>query len=136
MGTYADAEYGADIVDEVVQELRVQVDVARQAGVPVDAIAIDPGIGFAKRGEHSLAVLAAMPRFTALGFPVVVGASRKRFIGEITGVGMAAGRDAGTTGANVSALFGGARLFRVHDARQARHALDVAWAIRSAGSAR
>lgn len=129
MGTYRDAGYGADVVGEVVGELDTCVGAARQAGIAHEAIVVDPGIGFSKRSEHSLALLAGLPRVAALGFPVLVGVSRKRFIGEITGVGKAEGRDAGTTGANVAALLGGARLFRVHDARQARHALDVAWAI-------
>ena len=136
MGTYADATYGDDVVGEVLGEVLEQVEGARQAGMPRDALVIDPGIGFAKRSEHSLALLAAMPRLAALGYPVMVGVSRKRFIGEITGVRKASERDAGTTGANVSALLGGARLFRVHDARQARHALDVAWAVHSAASRR
>jgi dihydropteroate synthase len=71
----------------------------------------------------------------ALGRPVLVGVSRKRFIGELTGVSEAAERVHGTTGANVVALTRGARLFRVHDVRAARHALDVAWAIVRAAAA-
>jgi dihydropteroate synthase len=76
-----------------------------------------------------LSVLAQTGRFVALGFPVLIGASRKRFIGEITGVATPADRGAGTIGAHVVALERGARLFRVHDVRAHRHALDVAWAI-------
>lgn len=135
MGTYRDADYGDDVVGDVVRELGAQVAVARQAGVASEAIVVDPGIGFAKRSEHSLAILAGLGRVVAMGHPVLVGVSRKRFIGEITGVGKASERDAGTTGANIAALLGGARLFRVHDVRGARHALDVAWAIASAGRA-
>jgi dihydropteroate synthase len=92
---------------------------------------LDPGVGFAKRSEHSLAVLAGLPRLVALGRPVMVGVSRKRFIGELTNVRDPADRVDGTTGANVAALAGGARLFRVHDVRAARRALDVAWEILS-----
>lgn len=132
MGTYRDADYGTDVVGEVVSEIEQRVASAREAGVQREAIVVDPGIGFSKRSEHSLALLAGLSRVAALGYPVLVGVSRKRFIGEITGVSKASERDAGTTGANVGALLAGARLFRVHDARLARHALDVAWAIHTA----
>ena len=128
LGTYAHASYG-DVVPEVLGELRKRIESAHNGGVTDAHIAVDPGIGFAKEGAHSLAVLAALPRFTALGYPVLVGVSRKRFIGEITGVQNPAGRLGGTLGANVAALARGARIFRVHDVRAAREALDVAWAI-------
>ena len=134
MATFAHASYD-DVVDEVVGELSAQRDLALRAGVARDRIALDPGIGFAKRAEHSLALLAALPRLTSLGHPVIVGVSRKRFIGEITGVREPAGRVHGTTGANVAALARGARLFRVHDVRAAREALDVAWAVMQAQGA-
>jgi dihydropteroate synthase len=128
MATYAVALYEA-VVDEVLAELRARVRAAQHAGVADESIVVDPGLGFAKRSEHSLAMLAALPRLAAWGYPVAVGASRKRFIGEITGVTEPVDRVYGTTGANVAALERGARIFRVHDVRAARHALDVAWAI-------
>jgi dihydropteroate synthase len=128
LGTYAHASYG-DVVTEVMAELRKRIDSARAGGVADEHIAVDPGIGFAKEGQHSLAMLAAIPRLAAWGYPVLVGVSRKRFIGEITGVQNPAGRLGGTLGANVAALARGARIFRVHDVRAAREALDVAWAI-------
>jgi len=129
MATFRHAEYGEDVMDAVLAELRTSVALAEAAGVPERALAVDPGIGFAKRSEHSLAVLAELPRLLALDLPVMVGASRKRFIGEITGVAAAADRVHGTVGANVAALLAGARFFRVHDVRANRQALDVAWAI-------
>jgi dihydropteroate synthase len=128
MGTYAHASYGEDVVGEVVGELREAIERARSGGLPDEAIVLDPGVGFAKRSAHSLAVLAELPRVVALGFPVLVGVSRKRFIGELTKVGEPARRVYGTVGANVAALARGARLFRVHDVRPSREALDVAWA--------
>jgi dihydropteroate synthase len=128
MATFEHADYG-DVVGDVLFELRGQLDVATAAGIAREAIAIDPGLGFAKRSEHSLAVLGALPDLVAWGYPVLIGASRKRFIGEITGVKDPAGRLHGTLGANVAALARGARIFRVHDVRPAREALDVAWAI-------
>jgi dihydropteroate synthase len=128
MATYASATY-ADVTAEVIDELRARVGAARQNGIDSEAIVIDPGIGFSKRTEHSLQVLADLPRIVALGLPVLVGVSRKRFIGEITGVMRAAEREEGTLAANVVALTLGARLFRVHDVRGARRSLDVAWEI-------
>jgi dihydropteroate synthase len=129
MATYRHADYPDDVTGTVLQELGERVDAARGAGVADDAIVLDPGIGFAKRGEHSLRLLAELPRLVALGFPVMVGVSRKRFIGELTGVREAADRVHGTVGANVAALVGGARIFRVHDVRPTREALDAAWGV-------
>lgn len=130
LGTYAHASYG-DVVPEVLSELRRRVDSARHGGVPEECIAVDPGIGFAKQTEHSLAVLGALSELADWGFPIVAAVSRKRFIGEVTGVKEPSARLAGTLGANVAALALGARIFRVHDIRPAREALDMAWAILS-----
>lgn len=128
MASYAGATYG-DVTGEVLTELGQRIQAARAAGIDSEAIVIDPGIGFSKRTEHSLRLLADLPRIAALGYPVYVGVSRKRFIGEITGVTTAAERDEGTLGANVAALARGAALFRVHDVRGTRRSLDVAWEI-------
>ena len=128
MGTYEYASYD-DVVDEVLTELRDRVASARTAGVAEECIAVDPGIGFSKRSEHSLSMLAALPELVRWGYPVVVGASRKRFVGEIAGVADPSGRVYGTVGANVAALERGARIFRVHDVAANRQALDVAWAV-------
>jgi dihydropteroate synthase len=128
MGTYAHALYD-DVVEEVFAELRARLTVARDAGVAEECVAVDPGIGFAKRGEHSLQILAALPELSTWGYPVVVGASRKRFVGEIAGVSKPADRVYATVGANVAALARGAGVFRVHDVAANRQALDVAWAI-------
>lgn len=129
MATFEHASYGEDVVAEVLEELVPQARAAERAGVRREAIVLDPGVGFSKRSEHSLAVLNGLPRIADAEYPVLVGVSRKRFIGEITGVREAADRVHGTTGANVMALAFGARIFRVHDVAAARQALDVAWAI-------
>ena len=134
MGTYRYAHYGSDVVGEVIGELTRSVHRAhRRRESRGEAIVIDPGIGFAKRSDHSLRVLAELDRVCTLGFPVMVGVSRKRFVGELSGVHTAADRVAGTVGANVAALMNGARLFRVHDVAPNRQALDVAWGIIQAG---
>ena len=132
MATFAHAEY-RDVVAEVVAELGESVVIARKAGVQDQQIVLDPGVGFSKKSEHSLAILAGLRRLTNLGFPVLVGASRKRFIGEITGVGESGLRLGGTLGASVAALALGAHIFRVHDVREHREALDVAWRIIRSG---
>jgi dihydropteroate synthase len=128
MATFAHADYES-VVDEVSAELTDRAAAARDAGVTSEAIVLDPGIGFAKRSEQSLAMLAGLSRLVALGFPVLVGVSRKRFIGELTAEPVPSERVAGTLAANVIALSRGARLFRVHDVKANRQALDVAWAI-------
>ena len=133
MATFAHATYDEEqeqgVVAAVERELASSLATARSAGIRDDAVVLDPGIGFAKRPQHSLAVLGALDRLATLGRPLLVGVSRKRFIGEITGVTTPADRIHGTTGANVAALCAGARLFRVHDVRAHREALDVAWAV-------
>jgi dihydropteroate synthase len=131
MATYSHAEYDS-VVDEVRDELSQRIAVARAAGIAPGRIAVDPGIGFAKRGAHSLAVLNRLGDIAALGQPVVVGVSRKRFIAELTDEPVPANRVAGTVAANVAAMERGARIFRVHDVRPNRQALDVAWAIMTA----
>ena len=128
MATYEQAVYD-DVVVAVVAELRASLDVALAAGIDAAAIVLDPGLGFSKRTEHSLAVIAAVPAIAALGRPVLIGASRKRFIGDLTGMREASQRQYGTVGANVAALMLGARIFRVHDVAATRQALDVAWAV-------
>ena len=128
MARYDHAVYG-DPVTDALAELQARVDAALAAGVAADAIVVDPGIGFAKRGEHSVALLRALPTLAAWGHPVLVGVSRKRFVGDLSGVVVAEQRVHGTVGANVAALALGARLFRVHDVAASRQALDVAWAV-------
>ena len=129
MATYVHAEYGNDVVGEVVEELEGALARAADAGVPLESLVLDPGVGFSKRSEHSLAVLRELPRLAELGRPILVGASRKRFVGELSDVSEPSARVLGSVGAHVAALAGGARLFRVHDVRAHREALDVAWAV-------
>ena len=134
MGTYRFAEYERDVVSVVIKELGSAVARATTAGVLPDSIVIDPGLGFAKRSHDSLRVLAGLNRIVSLGYPVLVGVSRKRFVGEWSGVERAPARVAGTVGANVAALMRGARLFRVHDVAPNREALAVAWGVLQAES--
>jgi dihydropteroate synthase len=133
MARYDLADYCHDCVADIQNDLATAVAAARAAGVPQDAIVVDPGLGFAKRTEHSLAVLASLDRIAALGYPVLVGPSRKRFIGEAVGGLPADERLEGTVAACVVALLHGARVFRVHDVAPVRRALDFAAAVIRAG---
>jgi dihydropteroate synthase len=129
MASHVDAEYGGRTMDAVTAELEERVRVATGEGIAREAIALDPGVGFSKRTADSIAVLAGLPRLVARGFPVLVGASRKRFIGEISGESDPLKRGPGSIAAHVAALMAGARIFRVHDVAPHRQALDVAAAI-------
>jgi dihydropteroate synthase len=117
-----------DVVDDVRAFLAERIEAAIAAGIDEESILIDPGIGFGKTLEHNLELLRRLGELRELGRPIVVGASRKRFIGALTG------RDAderlgGTVAANVLALAAGAEVFRVHDVAAARQALDAAEVI-------
>lgn len=99
------------------------------AGVRRDRIAVDPGLGFAKRHEQSLALVAGVDRIAALGFPVMVGASRKGFLRGLAGARTWEERDSVTAAITALAFLRDARLFRVHDVARSRDALKLAGAI-------
>lgn len=102
-----------DVVDEVGDFLRSAAERAVADGVP--EVIVDPGIGFGKRTDHNIELVRRLDEIVALGYPVLVGASRKRFIGEITGVEVPADRLAGTLAVHLAALERGARILRAHD---------------------
>jgi len=120
-----------DVVREVRDFLARRTEHAVAAGIEPENVILDPGIGFGKTAEHNLLLVRRLEVFVALGFPVLVGTSRKRFIGGITGVEEAKDRVFGTVAANVIAYERGATLFRVHDVRANREALAMAQAVRS-----
>lgn len=121
-----------DVVEEVASELAACVARAEAAGVPRERIAVDPGIGFGKTLEHNLALLAHAGSIGArLGLPVLVGPSRKSFLGRLTGDPVE-GRDAATVAACAVAIFAGARAIRVHDVAAGVRAAAVAGALRGA----
>jgi len=130
---YQQAEYG-DIVVDVSRELRGRVDAAVAAGVPLDAIVVDPGVGFAKRPEHSYGVLARLPDLaSALGRPLLVGPSRKSFMRAAAGGSDALGRDWTTAAAVTASVLGGAHIVRVHAVGPMVQVVRAAEAIRQAG---
>jgi dihydropteroate synthase len=121
-----------DVVGEVRAELAAAMARAEAAGVRRDRIVLDPGIGFAKTAGQSVEVLARLPEFLALGRPLLVGPSRKSFIGAITGA-PPEDRLPGTLAAVTAAVLGGATFLRVHDVVASRQAARVGAALRAAG---
>ena len=120
----------ADLVGEVADQLRQRARQAEAAGVARERIVVDPGLGFGKDPLDNPALIAAVPRFKALGYPVMIGASRKGFVGRLTGVTQAADRVFGSVGAALAAAEAGADWLRVHDVRATREALVVFEACR------
>jgi len=114
-----------DVVAEVTEFLARRVEVAVAAGIGRDRIMVDPGIGFGKTVEHNLELLARLPELGALGLPILIGTSRKSFLGTLTGRSEEQ-RLAATIATNVIALLAGASVFRVHDVAPLRDALGVA----------
>ena len=118
-----------DVVGEVRDFLAERAEYAVAAGVRPENVIVDPGIGFGKNLEHNLALLRNLDAVVDLGFPVLIGASRKRFIERVTGVQEARDRVSGTVATTVLAYERGATFFRVHDVRANREALAVAEAV-------
>ena len=118
-----------DVVKQVRDFLSERIDAATTAGVSRKNIIVDPGIGFGKLLEHNLALLRGIPTLVELGCPVLVGASRKRFIGQLTGEESPRSRLGGSIAAVLTARARGATIFRVHDVAHTAQALKVAEAI-------
>ena len=127
LSSYAHATYG-DVVGEVIAELRAALAAAGVAGVAPGATVLDPGFGFSKTTEQNILLFDQLDALQALGRPVLVGPSRKRFLGAVTGQPLDA-RDRATATACALAWERGARLFRVHEAAAARDALTLAQAF-------
>jgi len=117
---------GGDIVDTVAAGLAIRVASVVASGVPMEAIAIDPGLGFGKTVKENLSLIAGTARFVSMGHPVLVGASRKSFIGAITGEPDPSRRVAGSVALHLQAAADGAHLLRVHDVAEHAQAL-AAW---------
>ncbi|MFT4200176.1 dihydropteroate synthase [Gordonia sp. (in: high G+C Gram-positive bacteria)] len=139
--THRPGQTGAyrDVVGEVSGELLAQVDAAVAAGVDPDRLILDPGLGFAKSAEHNWELLRGLPTLLGLGFPVLVGASRKRFLGTLLAADGAerppAGREIATAAISALAAAAGVWGVRVHDPAASRDAIAVAQAWTGAGEA-
>ncbi len=117
-----------DLIGEICSSLRESIETAKAAGIGDDSIVIDPGIGFGKTVEHNLAILRRLREFRSLGCPVMVGPSRKRFIGRIAGA-REDERQFGTAASVALSVQNGADIVRVHDVKQMKQALQVTEAI-------
>jgi dihydropteroate synthase len=121
-----------DVLAEVMGFLRDQLAICAAAGISRDRLVVDPGIGFGKTLEHNLTLLANLHRFHELGVPVLLGASRKRFIGALSGESQADRRAPGSIAAALSAVQQGVQILRVHDVGETRQALAVWQGIEAA----
>ncbi len=118
-----------DVVNDVLQFLINRVDTIVDAGLPRHQIILDPGIGFGKTTQHNLELLAGLRRFVNIGHPIMLGTSRKRFIGEITNTPDPADRDTATATLTALAIASGVQLIRVHNVKPNRQAADLSIAI-------
>lgn len=134
--TMQDNPYYDDVVSEVKRVLQDRIDTAMQAGVDAERIIIDPGIGFGKRKQDNFDLLAHLDDFVGMGFPVLLGSSRKRFMGSLCNVHEPAELVTATAVTTALGVMAGVRLFRVHDVKENRQAADVAWAIKQSGAKR
>ncbi|MFB8393035.1 MULTISPECIES: dihydropteroate synthase [Streptomyces] len=127
-----------DVIAEVTAELRARIDAVVAGGIAPERLLVDPGLGFAKNAEHDLALLAHMADLCALGFPLLVAASRKRFLGRVLAGGSnatpppARERDAATAAVSAIAAHQGAWAVRVHEVRATADAVRVARAVEGA----
>jgi dihydropteroate synthase len=129
-----DPRYG-DVVEDVKAFLAARIEYAVGAGIAEERILVDPGIGFGKTLEHNLELLRRLDEIVALGRPVVVGTSRKSFLGKLTGRDVG-DRLAATIASNVIAFQHGGRIFRVHDVAPIKDALAIADAVLECPAAR
>jgi len=138
-GTPADMQDGGgprydDVTREICDFLRERRDFAVDRGIEPSRIVLDPGIGFGKRIEHNLLILRSLDRFVALGQPLLIGVSRKRFIGWVLGIDDPKQRDAGSLACTVIAALAEASIIRTHDVRATVQAIRVVAAINAADS--
>ena len=114
-----------DVLLDVYDALEAQIAVAEASGVTRNQIIVDPGIGFGKTMEHNLTLLKGLALLHGLGCPVLLGASRKRFIGTISGVEAAPARVAGSLAVALAGVAQGAQILRIHDVDETRQALAL-----------
>jgi dihydropteroate synthase len=123
-----------DVLTDVFDYLEARIEACIRAGIPRTRLIVDPGIGFGKTLQHNLELMAGLSLFQGLGVPVLLGASRKSFIGKLTGETVAAERVMGSVGAALAAVAQGAQIIRVHDVKATRQALTV-WEASCRGTA-
>lgn len=133
-GTMQKEPHYDDVCAEVYAYLESRVAACVAAGIAREKVAVDPGIGFGKTDAHNLALIGGLERFSALGCPVLLGVSRKSFIGRIAGVEVPKDRLGGSLAAALFGVARGANIVRVHDVAQTRQAIDIWCALADASS--
>ncbi|MDI1230057.1 MAG: dihydropteroate synthase [Methylobacter sp.] len=128
--TMQDNPHYENVVQEVLEALNESINAALKAGIKKQAIVIDPGIGFGKRKQDNIDLLAHLDALVATGFPVLLGTSRKRFMGTICDVAEPSELVTATAVTTALGVMSGVQMFRVHDVKENRQAADVAWAIK------
>jgi dihydropteroate synthase len=123
-----------DVVSDIKYFLETRVNDCIKAGINENDLVIDPGIGFGKTREHNLMLLKNLKSFVDTGYPVLLGTSRKRFMGSICTVNSADELIGATTATTALGVQAGVKIFRVHDVNPNRQAADVAWAIKNQSS--
>jgi dihydropteroate synthase len=119
----------ADLLGDIVASLSMSLEMAHAAGIAADKLAVDPGIGFGKSVAGNLEILRRLSELQCLGHPILLGTSRKSFIGKVLQQQQPQQRLFGSVGSAVVGFNNGAQLFRVHDVAPTRQALDMAWAV-------
>lgn len=128
--TMQDQPYYENLLNEVISYLNHSVELALAAGVLKENLLLDPGIGFGKRQLDDMQLLAQLPAFVALGFPILLGSSRKRVLAELCGINNPLQLATATAATTALGVMAGVKVFRVHDVLENRQAADVAWAIK------
>lgn len=136
MHTGRDRQKLADVIADQFEFLNHSLEIAVDAGVARDAVALDPGFGFAKDERENVELMARFSELAAFGLPVLAGTSRKRFIGSLTGRDAADERDIGTAATTAILRLAGASIFRVHNVAATRDALAIADAVLAKASAK
>lgn len=121
-----------DVITEVCEFLKNCIKSALAAGIKIDNIVLDPGIGFGKRREDNINLLAHLDQIVALGYPVLLGTSRKRFMGSLCDITEPTELVTATAVTTALGVMSGVPIFRVHDVKENRQAADIAWAIKQA----
>ena len=120
-----------NVVSEIIDFLESQSKKAIQKGINQDKIILDPGIGFGKKTEHNLEILKNLEKFTNLGYRTLLGTSRKRILGEVSGENNPSDRVSGTCATSALGVMSGINIYRVHDVWQNKQAIDIAHSIKN-----
>jgi dihydropteroate synthase len=119
-----------NVVSDVLASLHISAERAKQVGIKQEKIILDPGIGFGKTIEHNLKLLGHLKQFVETGYPVLLGTSRKKFLNTITATKKLEDLALATSITTALAVMAGVKVLRVHDVKENRQALDIAWAIK------